>query len=82
MENDVKETLNWLFGEYPEEEIILKKYIKDLKTRIDKLNKIINKTENFIQLKIIRYENEKDYILEPQDILDIYYYLKNLKEED
>ena len=25
--------------------------------------------------------NEKDYMLEPQDILDIYYYLKNLKEE-
>ena len=56
--------------------------IKRLKQKIDRLNKIIDKIEEFIQLKIIRYENEKDYILEPQDILDIYYYLKSLKEDE
>lgn len=60
-------------------------FVDDMKRNyekeIDRLNKIIDKIEDFIQLKIIRYENEKDYMLEPQDILDIYYHLKKLKEE-
>lgn len=30
MTNEIKEILNWLFGEYPEEEIILEKYITNL----------------------------------------------------
>ena len=55
---------------------------EELQQEINQLKKIIDKIEEFIQLKIIRYENEKDYMLEPQDILDIYYYLKSLKEDE
>ena len=48
---------------------------------IARLNKIIDELEEYIQLKIIRSENESDYIIDEGDIKELYYKLKELKEE-
>ena len=37
--------------------------------------------EEYIQLKIIRSENENDYIIDEGDIKELYYKLQELKEE-
>ena len=79
---DLKKEYDEDYCIYLEKQLDIREHtIKMQQQEIDRLTNIINKIEEFIQLKIIRYENEKDYMLEPEDILDIYYYLKSLKEK-
>lgn len=52
------------------------------KEEIARLNKIIDELEEYIQLKIIRSENESDYIIDEGDIKELYYKLQELKEKE
>lgn len=58
-----------------------KEVIDYYEQEIARLNKIIDELEEYIQLKIIRSENESDYIIDEGDIKELYYKLKELKEE-
>lgn len=60
----------------------LDEYLDSLGNKILRLRKIIDELEEYIQLKIIRSENESDYIIDEHDIKEIYYKLQELKEED
>ncbi len=58
----------------------LEKENKQLKERLQQKEDIINKSKEHLELKVIRYSNETDYMLDENDLKEIIQILDNKGE--